>query len=145
MIGRRKQMAMAAVIDVALHARGKPVPARALADRHGLAPRHLEPLLQDLVRANILKGTRGPRGGYELARERRRITAGDVLRALDRDDDAPEYAASPLLVDVVAPAVREASDAFLATLDRISLADLCRNAETRRLATGADRGNEFHI
>ena len=24
---------------------------------------------------------RGPRGGYELARERRRITAGDIVRA----------------------------------------------------------------
>ena len=29
----------------------------------------------------ILKGVRGPRGGYELARERRRITAGDIVRA----------------------------------------------------------------
>ena len=38
------------------------------------------PVLQALVRHGILKGVRGPRGGYELARERRRITAGDIVR-----------------------------------------------------------------
>jgi len=35
-------------------------------------------VLQALVRHGILKGTRGPRGGYELAREQRRITADDI-------------------------------------------------------------------
>ena len=51
------------------------------AARHNLPPRHLETMLQALVRAGILKGVRGPRGGYEIARERRRITAGDIVRA----------------------------------------------------------------
>jgi Rrf2 family transcriptional regulator, iron-sulfur cluster assembly transcription factor len=37
-------------------------------------------LLQGLVHAKILRGVRGPRGGYELARERRRITAGEIVR-----------------------------------------------------------------
>jgi Rrf2 family transcriptional regulator, iron-sulfur cluster assembly transcription factor len=74
-------LAVAAVIDIALNARGRPVAAKALATRHGLSPRHLEPVLQALVRHGILKGTRGPRGGYELAREARRITADDILRA----------------------------------------------------------------
>ena len=76
----RGLLAIAAVIDVALHARAAPVAAKALAARHGLAPRHLETLLQELVRGGILKGHRGPRGGYELARERRRITAAEIVR-----------------------------------------------------------------
>src|SRR6185437_144326 len=74
-------LAVAAVIDIALNARGRPLAAKALATRHGLSPRHLEPVLQTLVRHGILKGTRGPRGGYELAREARRITADDIVRA----------------------------------------------------------------
>ena len=147
MIARRKLMAVAAVVDVALHARGKPVAAKSLAARHGVAPRHLEPLLQDLVRASILKATRGPHGGYELARERRRISAGDVLRALDRDDDdTSQPSTGPRLFDeVVAPMVKEAADAFLATLDGISIADLCRDAETKRVTEASSRGGEFHI
>jgi hypothetical protein len=64
-------LAVAAVTDIALNARRLPVAAKALAMRHGLSPRHLDPVLHALVRHGILKGTRGPRGGYELAREKR--------------------------------------------------------------------------
>src|SRR5262249_15221702 len=73
--------ATAAVIDTATTAGGRRVAAKSLATRHRLPPRHLEPVLQALVRHGILKGTRGPRGGYELAREQRRITADEILRA----------------------------------------------------------------
>ena len=43
----------------------------------------------------ILKGTRGPRGGYELAREQRRITADDILRAAGTADDMDGTPAAP--------------------------------------------------
>ena len=81
LVSRKGILAIAAVIDVAIHARGRPVSAKALAARHKLPPRHLEPVLQALVRDGILKGVRGPHGGYELAREHKRITAEDILRA----------------------------------------------------------------
>ena len=67
---RRSLLAIAAVVDIALHARPMPVAAKMLAARHNLPPRHLETVLQALVRQGILKGVRGPRGGYELAQER---------------------------------------------------------------------------
>ena len=67
----------------------RPVSAKELAARHTLPPRHLEPVLQALVREGILKGVRGPRGGYELGREQRRITAEDILRAARSLDDDP--------------------------------------------------------
>ena len=80
LLSRRSVLAIAAVVDVALHSRSAPVAAKAFAARHNLPPRHLETLLQGLVHAKILKGVRGPRGGYELARERRRITVGEIVR-----------------------------------------------------------------
>ena len=79
LLSRRSVLAIAAVVDVALHSRSGPVAAKALAARHKLPPRHLETLLQGLVHAEILKGVRGPRGGNELARERRRITVGEIV------------------------------------------------------------------
>src|SRR5262245_44392101 len=79
LLPRKSILAITAVIDIALNARGRPVAAKALATRHSLPPRHLEPVLQALVRHGILKGVRGPRGGYELARERSRITADDIM------------------------------------------------------------------
>ena len=80
LLSRRSVLAIAAIVDVALHSRLAPVRSMALAARHKLPPRHLEALLQGLVHAKILKGVRGPRGGYELARERRRITIGEIVR-----------------------------------------------------------------
>jgi Rrf2 family protein len=135
LLPRKGILAIAAVIDIALHARGRPVAAKALAARHRLPPRHLEPVLQALVREGILKGVRGPRGGYELAREPRRITADDILRAAGtvEDDEAP-VTGSALLSDVVVPALAQAEHAFSAALARISVEDLTRSSEGLRKA-----------
>ena len=80
LLPRKGVLAIAAVIDIALHVQRGPVAARAVAKQLRLPTRHLEPVLQALVREGILKGRRGPRGGYELARERRRISVDDILR-----------------------------------------------------------------
>ncbi len=127
LLSRRSLLAIAAVVDVALHARGAPVAAKALAARHDLPPRHLETLLQSLVRASILKGVRGPRGGYELARERRRISVGEIVRVVS--DDGDEATASPLVTHVIAPRIEEVGRAFLEALEAISVDDLCKGAE----------------
>src|SRR5581483_11595109 len=110
LLSRKGLLAIAAVIDIALHGRGRPVSAKALAARHALPARHLEPVLQALVRVGILKGIRGPRGGYELARERRRITADEILRAAGTIEDVndPSTASSALVNQVVMPAVGQA-------------------------------------
>jgi Rrf2 family transcriptional regulator, iron-sulfur cluster assembly transcription factor len=132
LLSRRSLLAIAAVVDVALHARPSPVAAKALAARHHLPPRHLETLLQSLVKGNILKGVRGPRGGYELARERRRITAGEIVRAALNDPDPEnESAASPILTEIVAPLVEQAGEGFLAALDSVTVDELCRQAEAK--------------
>lgn len=131
LLSRRSQLALAAVVDVAIHARPSPVAAKALAARHNLPPRHLETLLQALVKAGILKGVRGPRGGYELARERRRVSAGEIVRAAMADGLEEGTLPEPesLLVNsVVRPLVHVASQKFLAELDAVSVDDLCRQA-----------------
>src|ERR1700710_902416 len=134
LLSRKGLLAIAAVIDVALHGRGRPVSAKALAARHSLPARHLEPVLQALVRVGILKGIRGPRGGYELARERRRISADDILRAAGTIEDAGELASagSALLNQVVIPAMSQAERAFSTALGRISVDELVRKAEPLR-------------
>ncbi len=145
LLPQRSLLAVAAVVDVALHARAAPVSARALSERHGLMPRHLEPLLQELVRANILKGFRGPRGGYELARERRRISVSEILRAADKvgEADAKPRANPSFVETIIAPALQGAADAFLAKLDVTTVDDLCLRAET--LGTRASAGLDFTI
>jgi Rrf2 family transcriptional regulator, iron-sulfur cluster assembly transcription factor len=136
LLPRKGVLAIAAVIDIALNARGRPVAARSLATRHRLPPRHLEPVLQALVRHGILKGIRGPRGGYELARAQHCITADDILRAAGTAEELNgEFVVeSNLLNKVVKPALEQAESAFSATLARINVEDLIRSAEDLRPA-----------
>ena len=148
LLSRRSLLAIAAVVDIALHARPSPVAAKHLAARHNLPPRHLETVLQALVRQGILKGVRGPRGGYELARERRRITAGDIVRAAmtaTGEDNLPPMPESRLVDGVVGPAVKAASEAFLAELEGYTVDDLCRQAEEGAVFGGVPASVDFTI
>jgi Rrf2 family protein len=131
LLPRKGVLAVAAVIDVALQTHGQPISAKALAARHGLPPRHLEPVLQALVRCGILNGIRGPRGGYELARDRRHVTANDILRAAGTvDDSETQHAGSELLDRIVLPAMANAEHEFGIALARISVEDMTRDAQS---------------
>ena len=103
---------MAAVVDVALQTDGRPISAKTLTTRHGLPRRHLESVLQSLVRDGILKGIRGPHGGYELARERSDVTANDILRAAGAVHEAEEEPNSELVAKVVLPVLSAAEQEF---------------------------------
>lgn len=130
LLSRKGILAIAAVIDIAIHANGRPVSAKSLAARHRLPPRHLEPVLQALVRDGILKGVRGPHGGYELAREQKRITAEDILQTAGSADEAgtPPLPASALVTAVVLPALAEAERSFSSALARINVEQMAKQA-----------------
>lgn len=131
LMSRKGILAIAAVIDVAINSQMRPVSAKALASRHGLPPRHLEPVLQALVHEGILRGVRGPRGGYELGRDTEHITASEILRAAGTvDDPAPSgLPGSDLVGDVVMPALAQAERAFASALSTIHLNELVKKAE----------------
>jgi Rrf2 family transcriptional regulator, iron-sulfur cluster assembly transcription factor len=150
LLPRRSLLAIAAVVDIAYHARPAPIAAKALSARHSLPPRHLETLLQVLVRSGILKGVRGPRGGYELARERRRITVADIVRAASASpaagaDDEEGGEPSALVRAVVVPAIDKASEIFLEKLQEITVDDLCRAAQSGRVFGEAAPTLDFNI
>jgi len=148
LLSRRSLLAIAAVVDIALHSRASPVAAKALAARHKLPPRHLETLLQGLVHAKILKGVRGPRGGYELARERRRISVGEIVRTsvgLSTAEPDEIGSHSKLLEKVIDPAVRHAGESFLANLDGISVEQLCEDAERAHILEEEKAAGDFAI
>jgi Rrf2 family iron-sulfur cluster assembly transcriptional regulator len=131
LMSRKGILAIAAVIDVAINSQMRPVSAKALASRHGLPPRHLEPVLQALVHEGILRGVRGPRGGYELGRNTEHITANEILRAAGTVDDpaASQLPGSDLVGDVVLPALAQAERAFASALSTIQLNELVKRAE----------------
>lgn len=145
MLPRRILVGIAVVVDVALLGRSQPVAAKLLAERQGRPPRHLEPLLRHLVAHGFLKGTRGPRGGYELARERRRITLGAIARSLASDPAEMRATPTRIIETILLPTLADADAAYLTLLDRLSIQDITAAAEAAgALKTGASPA-EFHI
>ena len=127
---RKALLAIAAVIEVALQGQQRPIAAKSLALRHGLPPRHLETVLQALVREGILRSIRGPRGGYQLARHRKQVSAADILRASGTVEGPEHEPASDLIVKVVLPALMAAESQLEQALSRISLDGMARLAES---------------
>lgn len=126
--------AIEAVVDIAYNSGGEPVQIREVTNRQGVPQRYLEQVMQRLVKAGILKGIRGPRGGYLLARERSRITVGDIARVvMDMDDEGesnlPEdVATGPIGQAVVRPLWAEFQEQILTIMDGISVEELTTRA-----------------
>ncbi|MGF1606583.1 MAG: RrF2 family transcriptional regulator [Rhodothalassiaceae bacterium] len=85
--------AVEAVLRIAGASVHQPLQARTLSERLGVPRRYLEPVLQELVRLRIIRGVRGPRGGYVLARPAETILVRDILDVVQMlehsgDDDS---------------------------------------------------------
>lgn len=138
-LSKKTWLALEAVVDVAINARPDPVQSKEITARQGIPQRYLEQVMQQLVRASILKGVRGPRGGYRLARERRRITVGEVVRvvgAIESADDPVTAGPSELGERVIAPLWQEVQDELMERLEKITIDDLCQRAENAGLDNG---------
>ena len=141
--------ALEAVLDIAYNSGGAPVQSGQISKRQGIPPRYLEPVLQQLVREGVLTGVRGPRGGYKLARERRRITVGQIVRVVrsleTAEDPLAEEAGSTLGNAVVRPMLHRLQDEWMDKLDEITVDDLCAQAHQTGLPSEAVRRLDFSI
>jgi len=147
-LSRKTLLALEAVIDIAFNARPEPVQAKEITARQGVPQRYLEQVMQQLVRAGILKGVRGPRGGYRLARERRRISVGDIVRVAESVEDADGEETKPrsdLSARIVAPLIQSLQQDVMTRLDAVSIEDLCRQARDRGVDCGGAASADFTI
>jgi Rrf2 family protein len=147
-LSRKTLLALEAVIDIAFNARPEPVQAKEITARQGVPQRYLEQVMQQLVRAGILKGVRGPRGGYRLARERRRISVGDVVRVAESIEDAEEEKIRPrsdLGLRIVAPLIQTLQDDVMSRLDSVTIEDLCQRARSQGVDADQAAGADFTI
>ena len=137
-LSKKLLFAIEAVLDIAYNAGALPVQSSEITKRQGIPRRYLEPVLQQLVRAGVLSGVRGPRGGYRLARERRRITVGEivrVVRSLETAEDAAEGdGGAELGRKVVRPLWLELQEDVMRRLDETTIEELCLRAHKAGVA-----------
>lgn len=79
--------AVTAMLDLALHDGGGPVPLADISRRQGISLSYLEQLFAKLRRKGLVRSVRGPGGGYSLSRESGTIAVSDVIRAIDERVD----------------------------------------------------------
>ncbi len=147
LLSKKSSLALEAVLDVAYNARPNPVQSKDITERQGIQSRYLEQVLQFLVKRGVLKGVRGPKGGYTLAMERRRLTLGDVLRViedLENEDDKME-SVSELSQKIIQPIWAEFHNEMLARLDKITLEDMCQRAQDAGVQRTGGDGTDFII
>ncbi len=148
-LSKKMLFAIEAVLDIAYNAGGQPVQNREITLRQGIPRRYLEQVLQQLVRAGILVGVRGPRGGYRLARERRRISIGDISRVVRAMETATnpidEPAGSDIGHKVVRPLWLELQEEVEHRLDSVSIEDLCLRAHEEGIESEAYQKIDFTI
>jgi Rrf2 family protein len=146
---KKLMFAIEAVLDIAFHTADTPVQSKEIADRQGIPRRYLEQVLQQLVRAGILRGVRGPRGGYRLAKERRRITLADIVSVVHEmeggRDPLTDPAGSELGHAVLRPIWQELEEHAMERLSRTTIEDLCIAAERAGLESQAQNQFDFSI
>jgi Rrf2 family transcriptional regulator, nitric oxide-sensitive transcriptional repressor len=104
----------------------------AFAAEQGLSYNHVAKVAQGLVRAGFVTSQRGRNGGVTLARSPAELTVGEVVRALEPGMRLADCGRCSLRFDCATSGVlSEALAAFLAVLDRTTLAEAARRVPTR--------------
>ncbi|RFO98415.1 Fe-S cluster assembly transcriptional regulator IscR [Rhodoferax lacus] len=86
------RFAVTAMIDLGLRQAGGPVTLAAISQRQQISLSYLEQLFGKLRRHELVESTRGPGGGYTLARKASDITVADIIVSVDEPIDATQCA-----------------------------------------------------
>lgn len=84
-ISAKTRYGLRALVDLAIHDIGSPVPLINIANRQEISINYLEQVFALLKKANIVRSIKGAQGGYILARKSDKITVADVIRAIEGD------------------------------------------------------------
>jgi Rrf2 family transcriptional regulator, cysteine metabolism repressor len=74
-----------AIILADMHEKNRPTPVALIAQRECIEYDYVEQILRVLKRGNIVKSTRGVNGGYVLAKPPEKITAKDIVIAMEKN------------------------------------------------------------
>ena len=127
----------------ACQAREQPVTISEVAAAHNISRSHLTKIVQELAAQGLLETTRGRGGGMRLMKPASSISIGAVVRLMETDFDMVEcfnpttnacYLSSNCRLKSV---LSQATQAFLHTLDGVTLADLVADADAAALMRSA--------
>jgi Rrf2 family nitric oxide-sensitive transcriptional repressor len=114
------------------------VTVRQISEAYGISNSHMTKVVHQLGQSGLVQTTRGRGGGLQLAVDPAQIGIGDVVRATEPDFHMVECFDKARSDCVLAPAcelkaaLRRATEAWLAVLDDLTLADLLAHPRKMR-------------
>ena len=135
--------AVTAMLDLALHQGQRPVTLQDIAMNQEISLSYLEQLFARLRQGGLVRGTRGPGGGYRLAQDASEVSIAGIITAVDEKADLTRCGGTSdcqqgeecLTHELWA----ELSEKIYQFLDDIRLADLIQRPRVRAVA---ERQNE---
>ena len=145
----QSQYAICGMFDLAYHGEDGPVQVRVIGERQCIPGRFLEQIFQRLRKAALVRGKRGPGGGYVLARPAAEVTLRDIIEAVEGPLERalacgppPRDVSLPDRPSFVWPALTaRIQDA----LDEVNLASLCRQAAEGGMERASADNRTWHI
>ncbi len=102
--------------------------SQSISNEYGIPLEYLLKILQQMVRANILRSKRGPRGGFVLARPANKVTMLEIIEAVDgpfvSQLNLDELTKREKFSHKAEKAYAQGVSAAKAVFDRIKLSDL---------------------
>jgi len=150
MLTKMTRFGTRAVFDIAYNSSGLPVQVKDIANRQEIPLRFLEQIFNRLKKADFINSVRGPGGGYELIKDPKEITVGDIVRAVDESLDVVCCVSDSKACDradqcPTRPIWQEASRKVKEYFDTVTIADLCEDACKKGIKQDLNHPFEYNI
>lgn len=86
-LSTKGRYSVTAMLDLAIHNEAGPVTLADISQCQGISLSYLEQLFSNLRKSGLVKGVRGPGGGYRLSRPASEISIAQIIRAVDENVD----------------------------------------------------------
>lgn len=144
----RGRYAVTAMLDLALHSSDGPVSLADISGRQEISLSYLEQLFSRLRRHDLVSSTRGPGGGYRVARPLSQVAVSDIVLAVNESVDATQCGGQKnchqhgrCLTHDLWEGLSQQVEAFLSS---ISLHDLINREPVKRVAEIQNNRVVFH-
>lgn len=82
-ISSKGRYALRMMIDIAEHNNGEWISIKDISERQGISIKYLEQIVTNLTKSGLLRSSRGPQGGYMLAKSPEQYTVGQIIRTIE--------------------------------------------------------------
>ncbi|NQT46541.1 MAG: Rrf2 family transcriptional regulator [Candidatus Omnitrophica bacterium] len=140
-ISTKTQYGVRAMLEIARHTDREPISIHDISRQQALSVSYLEQLLNKLRKAGLVKSVRGPKGGYLLSRQPKKIKISEIVTVLE-GDIGPVFCVAggkkanfcDRLNKCASKALwKKMRDAMMGVLESTTLGDLCEGATDKNI------------